>query len=322
MKAIHMANLMSFDLNLLRVLDALLQEGSTVKAGARVGLSQPAVSAALGRLRHALGDPLFIRRGSGLEATEYARQLQAPLSEVMTRIERLVAGPQTFDPARTDRTFRLSSTDFYAELLMPALAERLSREAPGLRVNLVDLIGDNYLEALDTYGVHMALLPNTETPDWVDSVPVHRSSFVLVARRGHPRLERAGVRPGETVPLDLFCDLGHVLMSPEGRNRGPGDDALARVGRERRVVMTMPFFSGVYRSVADSDLVALLPRQLARRIGAKANLDIYLSPVPITPALLIMAWPRRMTTDPAHAWLRQVILDLLGPLNADEAPLP
>lgn len=129
----------NFDLNLLRVLHALLEEHSTVRAGERLGLSQPAVSAALARLRAALGDELFFRRGKGLEPTQYALTLKEELKQVFERIEGLIRGPGTFDPRISDVSFRISGSDFFAELLMPRLAERLQLLAPKMRVHLVDL---------------------------------------------------------------------------------------------------------------------------------------------------------------------------------------
>ncbi len=124
-------NMAKFDLNLLRVLDALLHEGSTVRAGARIGLSQPAVSAALGRLRHALGDELFLRHGQGLEPTDYARSLEIPLRKALDGLEALLSGPDNFDPATATLTFKLSGSDFFAEMLMPVLADQVSRDRAG-----------------------------------------------------------------------------------------------------------------------------------------------------------------------------------------------
>lgn len=119
-----MANLNSFDMNLLRVLDALLETSSTTDAGRRVGLSQPAVSAALARLRDALGDPLFVRQGRRLIATDFARTLRDPLRRLLEDTEQLLTGNAAFDPTTSKDTFRLSGSDFYATLLMPALADR------------------------------------------------------------------------------------------------------------------------------------------------------------------------------------------------------
>lgn len=308
-------NLSSFDLNLLRVLDALLREKSTVKAAERVGLSQPAVSSALGRLRHSLGDALFLRRGQGLEPTDYARSIAIPLRVILDDLESLLRGPPKFDPASSNASFKLSGSDFFAEMLMPKLAEQVSKLAPGMRVQLVDLVPDNYIGTLERYEVDLALIPATQFPDWVDHRPMFWSSFSVIARRGHPRLKRAGVMAGSVLPIDLFCDLGHVLFSPEGKLKAMGDAALARVGRERRVIMTLPVFSGVYRAVSESDLVALIPTQLATTMGPKVGFDWYLPPMPIDPALITMIWHKRSTATPSHRWLRDLITEILTPLN-------
>lgn len=310
-----MANINTTDLNLLRVLDALLRERATTRAGARLGLSQPAVSAALGRLRATFGDELFFRRGQGLEPTDFALSLQEPLRAALDAIAALLAGPDAFDPADSKARFRLSGSDFFAEMLMPALADRLNREAPGVRVHLVDLVPDNYLDTLEQYDVDLALVPEAPMPAWMQSRPVMRAGFRVVARRGHPRLARAGLRAGATIPLDLFCDLGHVVFSPEGKPAAMGDAALARLGRQRRVVMTLPVFSGVYRAVAASDLVALLPTALARRVAPAAGLELFEAPMPVPPGRIVMVWHRRQAASPAHAWLRDLIAALLAPYD-------
>tara|TARA_R100000935_G_C2833711_1_gene166740 strand:- start:114 stop:1064 length:951 start_codon:yes stop_codon:yes gene_type:complete len=313
-----MANLRNFDLNLLRVLNALLEDPSTVRAGERLGLSQPAVSAALGRLRTSLGDDLFFRRGKTLEPTQYALTLNEELRQILGRIEDVIRGPDTFDPATSDVSLRISGSDFFAELLMPKLAERLQFLAPKMRVHLVDLVPDSYVETLDRYEVDLALIPETSLPDWVESRPVFRSSFSVIARKGHPRLKREGLSAGDVVPIDLFCDVGHVLFSPEGKSKAMGDAALAKVGRERRVVMTMPIFSGVYRAVAGSDLIALLPTALAHHVANAAGLRVYRAPMPVPTAQLCMIWHRRYSAGASHSWIRDQIVDLLTSL--DEKP--
>lgn len=309
-------NLKSFDLNLLRVLDALLHEKSTTLAGQRIGLSQPAVSAALGRLRAALGDPLFVRQGQRLESTDYARSLELPLRAAMDELESLLSGPPDFDPATAEATFQLSGSDFFAEMLMPRLADRLERLAPGVLVQMVDLVPDNYIAGLYEHAVDIALVPFFELPEWADFQPLFNSSFAFIARKGHPAL--ADVPPGEPVPLDTFCALGHVLFSPEGKRTAMGDVALAKTGRTRRVVMTMSVFSGVCRAVAGSDRVALIPRQLALAVAQRTRLEVYQPPIPMELPLIVQVWHRRMTNAPAHRWLRGQIAELLAPLNAGE----
>lgn len=308
-------NFKAFDLNLLRVLDALLATGSTTQAGQLVGLSQPAVSAALSRLRATLDDPLFVRQGRGLVPTDYAAGLRDPLRAVLEETEALLNRGKQFDPLTAQDSFKLSGSDFFAEMLMPQLADFLSRTAPGLRVQLVDLVPDSYVDTLDRYQVDLALIPETEFPDWVAHQRLFRSSFSTIARVGHPRLRRAGVAPGDVIPIDLFCDIQHVLFSPQGNLTAMGDAALARVGRSRRVAMTMPVFSGVYNAVASSDLIALIPRQLAERMAGRVGLEIYDAPMPVDPAAIAMIWHKRSTNAPAHRWLRSQIATLMAPLD-------
>jgi DNA-binding transcriptional LysR family regulator len=295
-----------------------LSTGSTTEAGNRIGLSQPAVSAALGRLRHALGDPLFIRQGRQLVPTEYAQKLRDPLRNILQQTETLLSASGQFDPARSTESFKLSGSDFFAEMLMPQLADHVSKHAPGMRVQLVDLVPDSYIDTLDRYHVDMALIPEMDFPNWIDHRRLFVSSFVTIARKGHPRLQRAGIAPGEVIPIDLFCDLQHVLFSPEGNLTAMGDAALAKIGRARRVAMTLPVFSGVYNAVAHSELIALIPRQLAERMAPRVGLDIFQPPMPVAPAAIALIWHKRATLSPAHSWLRDAIAALTAPLNEVE----
>ena len=308
-------NFKTFDLNLLRVLDALLIERSTVKAGHRIGLSQPAVSAALRRLREATGDPLLIRSGQGMLPTDYAQTIELPLRLFLGELETIFAANQRFDPSRSRDVFKIAGSDFYGEHLMPGLVRRLQSEAPDVRVQLVELVADSHLDSLKQQSVDMALVPRFELPDWVSGRDVFQSDFVVVARKGHPRLSRAGVAPEQVIPLDLFCDIGHVLFSPQGNLRAMGDAALTKVGRERKVVATVTTFSAVWRNVAQSDLIAILPEQLARHVAEEGGLSIYESPIRLDRATISLIWHKRFTGNPAHRWMRDMIADVMAPLN-------
>lgn len=306
-------NFATFDLNLLRVLDAIFREGSTVKAGARLGLSQSAVSSALSRLRHAMDDPLFLRHGNRLIPTDFAASLRDELGAELDRIEAMLTQPSAFDPARATGSFKIAASDFFAELLMPALGDLLAHTAPGLRVHLVDLVPNNYVHSLELYNADLALLPDTDLPSWINREPLFRSPFVVIARRDNPGIKDLDSK--DPFPMDRFCDMSHVLFSPEGKLSAMGDAALARVGRSRRVAMTVPVFSGVCRAVGGSDLIALVPAQLAHRVEPMFDLRSFRPPMPVDPALIVGIWHRRSDKTLMARWMRDQIFGLLKPLD-------
>ncbi|WP_146347986.1 LysR family transcriptional regulator [Falsiphaeobacter marinintestinus] len=317
-------NLSSFDLNLLQVLDALLETRSTTRAGQRVGLSQPAVSAALARLRDALGDPILIRQGRKMVATDYAGALRDPLRAVLEQTEQLLSGNATFDPQKASMTIRISGSDFYSVLLMPHLADRVSRSAPGIRLQQVDLVPDSHIRSIDQHNVDMAILPEGDFPDWIDHQTAHRSTFVAIARPDHPDLTHIHTGKGDQIPLDLFCGLPHVAHSPEGQLHMMGDAALARIGRRRNVAMTLPTFAGVCLCVASSNMIALVPAQIAAFMAPRIGLSIYDPPVLVPAVNLVLVWHKRSSQNPVHCWLRQQIVDALEKIDDPSgiAPFP
>lgn len=315
-----MVNLASFDLNLLRVLDAVAQEGSTVKAGERIGLSQPAVSNALARLRHALQDDLFVREGQRLVPTEFTLSIAQPLRDELDRIATLLDGAGSFNPAELNTTFRIAGNDFFGEMLMPALMKRLERVAPGVRVQLIDLSRDSFVGTLDRLGADLTLLPKQAFPAWSVWQPLFHSSFAAIARRDHPEL--SGFEAGDEIPLDQFCALPHVIYSPEGNMSAMGDEALSRVGRRRDVRATAPSFSAVCFMVAHGDFLALVPQQFARAKARQFDISVFRPPIDIEPPLIGALWHARSTNSPSHRWLRGEISAILAPLNKGEKPVP
>jgi DNA-binding transcriptional LysR family regulator len=306
-------NFATFDLNLLRVLDALFREGSTVKAGERLAMSQSAVSGALSRLRHGLGDPLFVRQGNRLVVTDYAAALKSPVREELERLETMLARPNSFDPKTATGTFRIAASDFFAELLMPPLGDLLHRSAPGLRAQLVDLVPHDYVASLERRNADIALIPDAELPDWVNRIPLFHSPFHVIARAANPGI--AGLTLGQTMPMDTFCDLHHVLFSPEGNLTSLGDAALERVGKQRQVAMTVPVFSGVCRAVSESDLIALVPAQLAAKVVGDFKLIVFEPPMQIDLALIIGIWHKSSDKTPLAVWMRDQVFNLMRKLE-------
>lgn len=312
--------LSNLDLNLLKVLNALLRHRSTTRAGEEVGLSQPAVSAALSRLRAALGDDLFLRQGQNFVPTEFARSLEKPLQGALNELQQLLGSRSDWRPETSTEVLRLSGIDFWADMLMPDLARLVFEKAPGMRLQLLDLVPDTSVDMLDKHRIDIALLPRFKTPNWIVSQPLFWSPFVAIARDGHPALR--DIAPGALMPMEIFLALNHVLLSPDGKLKAMGDVALAQLGHSRKVSMSQPFFSGVARTVAATDAIALMPLQYVQSKADEFGLTLYQPPVTAEAPMLEMIWHRRRTTNPAHKWLRDQIAALCAPMNAGHPPLP
>jgi DNA-binding transcriptional LysR family regulator len=322
-------NFAALDLNLLRVFDAMAIELNTTRTGERVGLSQPAVSSALGRLRQILGDELFVREGNRMVPTERALALREPVRQALRQMEDALATVARFDPASATQTFRIAGSDFFSVLLMPRLAAAVLAEAPGVTLQMLDHPSVDAVRLLGEGAIDLALVPVNSAatsdadakssmidagypvPDWVCSRKMLDSFMVSVARKGHPVLERAGVKPGHRIPPDVFCAMPQVMMSMDGRMTGIIDPPLADAGLKRRVVMTVPHFQGVVLAIAESGLLGNLPIHFARAVGPSLGLELYLPPYDPPFASAMLFWHRRLDGNGANAWLREHIAKAL-----------
>lgn len=301
-------NFAAFDLNLLRVFQALLRERSVTRAGDRLALSQPAVSASLARLRHALGDELFLRQGNTMVPTARAQEIAGPLADALAAIETALGQAAGFDPASQARVFTLYGADFFSNLVMPALYARIAPVAPGIVLRLVDNARGDLVTLLGDGVCDLAMDSPVEAPDWVVKEKLFVSPFAVVAPRGRGAL--ADLKEGTPVPLDLFCALPHALRSVDGSLDGFADAALARVGRQRRVMLALPHFQSVCFAVAKAgeagrDLIAMLPVQYARAMATALGLALFAPPLEVPAPQISLHWHRRRDTDPAHRWLRE-----------------
>lgn len=297
-------NFAAFDLNLLRVFDALMRERSVTRAGDQIGLSQPAVSQALGRLRALLDDQLFVRRGTEMAPTPRAEEIAPVVRQALAQVEQAIAGVRRFEPASLSRTFSLIGADFVSLLMMPPLYARIAAEAPGVRLRLVDTARGEVERLLQDDAVDLAVERPLTLPDWVSREGVFRSPFALIAAAGHPEIAAEGVKPGEALSLDLFCRLPHAIRSIDGSMAGWIDEALAETGRSRQVVLALPHFAGVALAVAQSGLIAAIPEQFAHAFATSMGLGVYALPMPTGVPEISMYWHSRHDGNPAHRWLR------------------
>lgn len=308
-------NFAAFDLNLLRVFDALARERSVTRAGDLIGLSQPAMSSALNRLRHILDDELFVRRGNDMMPTPRAEAIAGSIRDALAQIEQTVAGDARFDPASATRIFTLFGADLFSMQLMPRFAERIAALAPGIKLRLLDSASGDVERLLRDNVIDMALERPLDMPDWVSHELMFSSPFVVIAKRGHPDIRAAKIKPGEKLPLALFCQLPHALRSIDGGMSGAVDDALRKEGAARRVVLALPHFHAIALAVARGRLIATVPVQFADAIAKDLGLSIYRPPVPVPVPDIRLYWHNRNDQNPAHRWMRGQVMTAIKPFR-------
>jgi DNA-binding transcriptional LysR family regulator len=318
MDRIYGMNLNALDLNLVRVLDALLRERSVTRAGERIGLSQPAVSAALNRLRHALNDQLFVRRGNEMLPTPRAESLAEPVRAALREIDRVFQSTKKFAPAELERTFTLMGADFFSMLLMPALAAHIAGLAPGVSLRFLDSARGDVLRLLQEDEVDAALERPLEVPDWVSSVLLFHSPFAIIAAKNNAAIGRAAIKPDAVLPIELFCELPHAIRSIDGSLSGSTDEALRKIGRTRRVTLALPHFHAVALAVASGNCLAAVPRQFARAAAKNLPIAVYQPPLAIPVPEIRLYWHARHDEEPPHRWIRSQIVDAIAALGFAE----
>ena len=271
-------NFAALDLNLLRVFDAMMMELSTVRAGGRLGLTQSAVSAALGRLRQIMQDDLFVREGNRMVPTPRALALQEPIRTALRQMEEALSSAAGFDPGTADRDFVLAGSDYVSAFLMPRLARVVRPEAPDVTLQMLDVPAQQVVPFLSKGRVDVAVERQMETPDWIGHAALYRSFIVATARKGHPALARQGIAPGDRIPADVYCTIPQVILSTDGTKTGSVDPELRRLGLSRSVRMTVPHFHAVAIAVASSDLLGNVPVHFARYAASLLDLNLYLPP--------------------------------------------
>jgi DNA-binding transcriptional LysR family regulator len=261
----------------------------------RLGMTQSAVSHALGRLREIFEDELFLRRPFGVEPTQRARDL-APRVETIVRLtQETLTEAGAFDPATSSREFRVTGLDSATALLGSRLIALCRRTAPNLRLTFRSLVRKDSLRALSDGDVDVAVgLVWTKSPEF-RAEPLYQETYRVAARRNHPKI-------GRTLDLKTYLALDHVLVSVTGDAVGIVDRTLAAKGQRRRVVATLPTFLPALAAVARSDVIVTMPTQLVETYKKPFGLRAYEPPLAIRPFTLSAVWHRRNDADPALRW--------------------
>jgi DNA-binding transcriptional LysR family regulator len=309
---------LTLDLNLLRVFDAVMTEQNLTRAAGHLAMTQPAVSNAIKRLRESLGDELLIRTAYGVKPTPRAEAMWPQVRAALASMEAAVM-PETFDVSKAQATFRLAMADATAAYWLPSLMRSIEREAPGVNIRMMPLTtreprpmllrGDIDLAVGFFPGVAAQLSYETGSP--IRHERLYSGEYVCVMRKQHPLAK-------SKLDVDAYCNANHLLVSFSGRAHGLVDEALAQMGRERRILLTVNQFFTAGRVVANSDLITVLPKHLMVATGMTDALLWRELPFAMPAVHLDMLWHERDGRSPAHRWLRQNLENMA----ANAAPKP
>lgn len=290
-------DLRGFDLNLLIVFNALGQHRSVTRAGESIGLSQPAMSAALARLRLLLGDPLFVKTGPEMRPTPRAAQLLVPVRQALEIVKGEVLLTQAFDPGTSTRKFSILTPDIGESNHIPRLLSLLSSEAPGVNLKVLSMPRHTAFEALETGVVDLAVgyFPDLHR-EGLFVQRLFRNEHFCMVRRDHPVI-------GEKLSLKQFMAADHATVRPEGREHVFEQYLHAR-GIQRRVRLEVAHFMSLLPIISTSDLIATVPRDLAEVCARYGNIRMLPTPFKVPGIEIHQFWHRRVHKDIAHQWLR------------------
>jgi DNA-binding transcriptional LysR family regulator len=297
------------DLNLLFALNALLAEGSVAKAAERLGLSESAMSRALARLRDATGDELLVRAGRAMVLTPHALALRERVGDLLQASRAVLQpGDAHVDPRALQQLFTVRANDGFIEAFAHRLVARAASDAPGVRLRFAPK-PDKDVRPLREGLLDLDIGVLGESGPEVRVQMLFRDRFVGVVRQGHPLLDE----PGVSAERYAACD--HVVTSRSGRNGGPVDDALAAMGLVRNTAAVVPSFGTALSIAAATDLVALIPSSYFEHLRSQGTLRAFALPVATQQITVSQMWHPRLDRDPAHRWLRGLVLEVCRPLN-------
>ncbi|MEN7343508.1 MAG: LysR family transcriptional regulator [Pseudomonadota bacterium] len=300
-------SLAKIDLNLLKYLDVLLRECNVTKAAQQLGISQPAMSNGLRRLRDTFGDPLLIRTSEGMAPTDRARELQPEIRDVLMRIETCVAPVSAFEPSTSDRVYRIMCSDYAEVTLLPGLLGRLRSEAPNVTIDVMTPSDVTFLD-VEQGKVDLVINRFDDLPGSFHQTILWRDDFsCLTARRGD----------FEPLTLQNYLAARHVWVSKTGMGVGVGvdpadvqrlgwvDNALAEIGHRRNIAVFTRHYLVAMQHAAQQDLIATVPSRAAALFAERSDVRVFDPPFDILPIDLTMAWSPLLHNNSDHRWLRQ-----------------
>ncbi len=295
--------LSDIDLNLFVVFDAIYSEGNLTRAGEIIGITQPAVSNSLSRLRNLFDDPLFVRTADGMVPTPVAQNIVGPVRQALGYIRASVQEAESFSPADSDKRFRVSMTDLSQELLLPGLVACVKEAAPLVSIDCYQVRRRDMNIELASGNVDLAIdIPLTPDPQ-IRQSKLFSHEHVCVYRRGHPIAS-------EALNLERYLELDHVHVSTRRGGLGHVDLVLGKMSRRRKVAVRTQHYLITPRLVANTDMVLTAPSMLAELIRSTYDVEIQNLPFEVPPLETYLYWHESTDSDQANQWMRDQILTL------------
>jgi DNA-binding transcriptional LysR family regulator len=290
------------DLNLLRIFVSIFEERTLTSASEQLGLTQPALSHALRRLRNIVGDELFLRTARGMNPTIRAEELYGRVRGHLSALEGSMEEEQGFDPASSTRSFTIAMSDYGMTVLLPTLIAHLQSTAPALKIQTRYYPHGAQYEDLFNGRSELSITVSGDHPDWCAETPLFQESAVGVAAIAN---EKIGKTPG----LEEYLAARHVIMAPELGDRSWVDDHLEAIGHIRNVAHTVPHFFAIPAILEQTPFISTLPRRIAERLAAQYRIRLFELPFVAPTHKIVQVWHRRKTQDAGHKWLRARIKD-------------
>ncbi|ENI4130942.1 LysR family transcriptional regulator [Vibrio fluvialis] len=294
-----MANIKNLDLNLLRVFDTLMDEKNASRAAEKLSVSQPAVSGMMTRLRHSLDDQLFIRSQHGIVPTIRAQELSVPIKKLLRELD-AVLEPTLFDPQTAELTLSVAATDYSLRAIVEPFLLALREQAPNIKVSVRWINEHELVEQMERGIIDLALTTPEASPVDLRAKTLFDETYVCVLRDEHPLLEDS------TLTLEQFCSIDHAIVSyVGGAFEGMTDQVLRSLGKQRRVVLSVPSFLSLVNILKTSDLCAVVPKRLIKNVQGLTTVNL---PFEVPGFTKIMAWHERTHDSDAHRWIRDSIV--------------
>lgn len=301
----HEGSKRRFDLNLLWVLEALYKEGSATRASERLGVSQPSVSQALGRLREMLGDPLFVKQAGGLVKTPRGEELEKPVAAIFQILSDQILASSGFDPEASTRTFVFVIGEIGQLLYLDKIFSTIRAQAPQVKVRVISSNSYDAESMMEDTGADLAIgyYPSMRRPVHYQQ-RLYESRLVCVARRNHSRI-------ADRLTLETLSDLEHVVIGGSNVYLALFEREARKYGFSARMGLEIPSLAAAPVVLAGSDLVAVVPEALGRHFAARGDIITHELPIPVPPLAVKQYWHRRYKDDPANRWLRRIVFELL-----------